>query len=72
MLEVAELGIGSAIVFSMYKPILEGNTGKIAGLYSLYKKLYRVIGVVIFSAGLVVMLFLPRLIGDYDKITVNV
>ena len=72
MLSVAELGVGSAIVFSMYKPIVEGDNKTVAALYRLYRKLYRIIGAVIFSAGIVVMPFLPRLIKDFDNIGFNV
>ena len=36
MLAVAELGVGSAISYSMYKPIVEENKDKIAALYRLY------------------------------------
>ena len=72
MLSVAELGVGSAIVFSMYKPIVEGNKKEVAALYCLYRRLYRVIGAVILVAGLVVMPFLPKLISDYDTLDINV
>lgn len=72
LLAVAELGVGSAIVFSMYKPIVEGDKRTIASLYFLYRKLYRIIGTIIFAAGLAVMPFLPKLISDYDSLDVNV
>ncbi|MBQ9438202.1 MAG: hypothetical protein IJU50_07695 [Lachnospiraceae bacterium] len=72
MLSVAELGVGSAIVYSMYSPIVSGNTEQVAALYCLYKKLYRIIGAVIFAAGLALMPFLPLFISDYDKLNVNV
>ena len=72
MLAVAELGVGSAIVFSMYSPIVAGDKRKVAALYCLYKSLYRIIGGVIFAAGLVVMPFLPSLISDYEALNVNV
>lgn len=72
MLGVTELGIGSAIVFSMYSPIVLGDRKKVAALYGLYRKLYLIIGLVIFGAGLAVMPFLPALISDYDKICVDV
>ena len=72
MLSVAELGVGSAIVFSMYSPIVSGNNRQVAALYCLYKRLYRIIGAVVAGAGLVVMPFLPLLIGDYEKLNVNV
>ena len=37
-LNLAELGIGSAIVFSMYKPIAENDVEKLKALQNLYKK----------------------------------
>lgn len=72
LLSVAELGVGSAIAFSMYKPIVQGKKSSVAALYSLFRKLYRIIGAVIFFAGLAVMPFLPRFISDYEAVNVNV
>ena len=72
MLAVAELGIGSAIVYSMYKPIVEGDQRRISALYRLYGRLYRIVGLVIFAGGLAVMPFLPKLISDYSVLRVNV
>lgn len=68
MLSVAELGVGSAIVYSMYSPIVAGNVKAVSALYGLYRKLYRIIGAVILIAGLAVCPFLPKLIGDFDSI----
>ena len=39
-LSVAELGVGSAITFCMYKPIVEGDNEKVSALYRLFTKLY--------------------------------
>lgn len=72
MLSVAEFGVGSAIVFSMYRPIVTGNKRKVAALYCLYRKWYKIIATVILAAGLIVMPFLPRLINDYEHLDVNV
>lgn len=72
MLAVAELGVGSAISYSMYKPIVEGNKEKTAALYGLYQRLYRIIGGIILAAALAVMPFLPGMISDYSELTVNV
>ena len=72
MLAVAELGIGSAIVFSMYSPIVAGEKRQVAALYRLYRKLYRIIGAVILVAGLALTPFLPLLIEDYADLNVNV
>lgn len=72
LLAVAELGVGSAIVFSMYRPIVEGAKDRVAALFCLYRKLYRIIGAVIFVVGLAVMPFLPRMISDYEALDINV
>ena len=72
MLAVVELGVGSAISYSMYKPIVEGDKEKTAALYGLYQRLYRIIGGIILAAGLAVMPFLPGMISDYSELTVNV
>ncbi|MGI6072194.1 MAG: lipopolysaccharide biosynthesis protein [Lachnospiraceae bacterium] len=61
---VAELGVGSAIVFCMYKPIVDGDETKVTALYRLIEKLYRIIGAFILAAGLCVTPFLPRLAKD--------
>ena len=71
-LTVAELGVGEAITFCMYKPIVEDNQEKVAALYRLFKKMYLIIGSIIFFAGLIVMLFLPQLARDYSTININV
>lgn len=72
LLSVAELGVGSAIIFSMYRPIVDGDQHIVAALYCLYRRLYRIIGAVIFGAGIALMPFLPKLIRDYDTLDINV
>ena len=47
VLNLAELGVGSAMIYSMYRPIAEDDQEKICALMRLYKKYYRVIGVVL-------------------------
>lgn len=65
VLNLTELGVGSALVFSMYKPIAENDQETICALMQLYKKYYRAIGTVIFILGLVITPALPWLIkGD--------
>ncbi|OAD64302.1 hypothetical protein A7K95_05460 [Pediococcus parvulus] len=56
VLSLAELGIGSAINFSLYKPLAEKNIERIKSLMKLYKKAYIFIGFFVFFIG---MLFLP-------------
>ncbi len=65
VLNMTELGVGIAMVFSMYKPIAEDDTPTICALMALYRKYYRVIGLVVVSLGVLVLPFLPHLIeGD--------
>ena len=65
ILNLTELGVSSAIVYFMYKPIAEKNEEKICALLNLYKKIYRIIGVVILLIGLILLPFLNYLIsGD--------
>ena len=71
-LSVAELGIGSAITYCMYKPIVEGDNDTVAALYSLFKRVYRIIGLIILVAGLAVIPFLPHLAKDYQDINQNI
>lgn len=70
-LAVAELGVGSAITFSMYKPIVEGDDKKVAALYRLFTKLYLIIGAIIAVVGCAVMPALPYLAKDYQNVDVN-
>jgi O-antigen/teichoic acid export membrane protein len=63
VLNLAELGIGSAMVYSMYEPIAVGDTKKICALLALYKKVYRIIGWAVFSIGICLLPFLKSLIN---------
>ncbi len=64
-LSIAELGVGSAIIFCMYKPIVEGDDNKVAALYGLFSKLYLIIGAIILIAGCVVVPILPYIATGY-------
>lgn len=70
-LAVAELGVGSAITFCMYKPIVEGDTRKVSALYRLFRNLYLAIGAVVLCGGLVLMPFLHLLAKDYAQLQVD-
>lgn len=66
ILSLADLGFGTALVFSMYKPIAEDDTETMNALLNLYRKIYRVVGAIVLVAGLLVMPALPYLInGSY-------
>ena len=71
ILNLAELGVGSAMVFSMYKPIAEDDTETICALMKLYRKFYRLIGLFILTVGLLLTPFLPNLINGEVTADVN-
>lgn len=58
-LNLAELGIGSAIGYVLYKPIFEGNHEKINEIISVLGYLFRRVGIIILVSGVVLSAFLP-------------
>lgn len=62
VLNLAELGVGSAMVYGMYKPIAEDDTVTICALMKLYRLYYRVIGLVIAVVGICLTPYIPMLI----------
>lgn len=64
VLNLAELGVGSAMIYSMYRPIAEDDQRKICALMCLYRKYYHIIGLVIALAGLSMTPFIPGLISS--------
>lgn len=68
MLSLANLGIGSAIVYRLYKPIAFNDEKRVRVLLKFYKLAYRLIGVVVLTLGLLLIPFLPKLIKDYDSL----
>ena len=65
ILSLAELGIGEAMSYALYSPLVREEHGKINAFMILFKKLYRIIGASIFVFGGILSLFLPNLIKDY-------
>ena len=71
-LSLAELGIGNALVFSMYAPIAKDDDVTLCALLNLYRKIYRCIGTVILVVGLALMPFLKYLISDGYPADINI
>lgn len=72
VLNLAELGVGAAMVFSMYEPISKDNTKKICELMKLYKLYYFVIGLVIALIGSILTPFIPKLIQGEIPLDINI
>lgn len=64
LLSLAEMGIGTAILYSMYEPAAKGDYYRVAALLNLYKKIYNGLGIVITIAGLSLTPFLNLFISD--------
>lgn len=64
-LNLAELGIGGAIAFTLYSPLFEGNKKNIAEIVLLQKYIYRKIGIFVLIGSIILMLFFPII---FDKI----
>lgn len=69
MLSLAELGIGTAIVYHMYAPIAKGDKIQIAKLMRSYRNIYRIIAAAILALGLCLLPFMDRIVSDvsYSK-----
>lgn len=68
VLNLSELGLSTAITYSMYKPIAEDDYPTMSALLKLYKKLYLIIGATILILGLILLPFIKHLInGTYPE-----
>lgn len=72
VLNLAELGVGNALVFSMYKPIVDDDSATLCALMRMYKILYRIIGLIILVMGLMLIPFIPHLISGDVPEAINV
>lgn len=63
-LNMAELGIGTALNFSLYKPVAEGDTEKIKSYMQMYRRAYYYIAGVVGIVGLILAPFLKYLVKN--------
>ena len=68
ILSFTELGIGSVLNYSLYKPLATNDTEKTKSLMALYKKAYRVIMLVVLVIGLGIMPLLPYMIKGAENV----
>lgn len=67
-LSLAELGLGDAILFSLYKPLAEGDKPKLRALMDFYRRAYRIIGISVAVLGCALAPFLPQLIHNFPNL----
>ena len=68
ILSLAELGVGEAITFSLYKPLAENDVKKCTMLMQVYKKVYTIIGCAILVIGISLTPFLNLIIKNMPDI----
>jgi O-antigen/teichoic acid export membrane protein len=71
-MSLAELGIGTAISYALYKPIAENDTEQIKSILAFYRKCFFFIGIFIIAIGCLILPFLPYLIKGEVTIPVNI
>ena len=71
VLSFAELGFGTALTFALYKPVSNNDEDKIVKLLKFYKKIYRIIAIIVTITGLAVVPFLQYIVQGADQISLN-
>lgn len=71
MLGIIELGLGSAIIYHLYRPLADHNVERVKSLLHFYKIGYRIVAAIVLAIGLLLMPFLPAIIGEVS-IPVNI
>lgn len=68
LINITELGIGTAITFALYKPLAENDEEQICAILKLYRKLYFVCGIIFLIIGLALAPFIQLFInGDIPQ-----
>lgn len=68
MLSLADLGFSTAMVYSFYKPLAEGDEYRIVALVNYYKKIYTYIAIAVAAVGIVVLPFLDLIVNTKEKV----
>lgn len=72
MLSLAELGIGTAISFILYKPLAEKNYNKVSVIVTFLRKVYIAIGIVVLISGIIITPFLKYIVTGYTMGNLNI
>ena len=65
-LNIAEMGVGTAVACTLYAPLNSGNQKQINDIVSLHGWLYRNIAIVIFVCSTLLLPFFPQIFGKSD------
>ena len=71
VLNLANLGFSSSLVYTMYEAVAREDNATLCAMIHFFRKVYRIIGLVILGMGILVMPFLPMLVGSECPQDVN-
>ena len=69
---LAELGVGTAIAYRLYKTLYDNDAEKTGALIKFYRKIYYIIALVVLVIGLSILPFLKYFIGDYSSLPADI
>lgn len=72
ILNLAELGFSTSMIVNLYKPIKENDVAAVRGILASYRYVYRIIGLIILTAGIIICPFLKTMFKDIAEIRENV
>ena len=72
ILNLAELGFSTAMTVNLYRPLKDNDIAAVRGMMAYFRRVYRIIGIFILTAGMIVCPFIGRLIKDSGEIRENI
>lgn len=72
VLNITDLGFSTAVTVVLYKPIAEDNVEQVCSIIAYLKRIYRIVGFIIFCGGLCVLPYLNYLVKDSYPSDVNI
>lgn len=72
VLNLADLGFSSAVIFALYKPIAQDDTTKINAIINFLRRVYFIVGIAILVVGLALTPAIPYIIADGYPADINI
>ena len=66
-ISLTEMGVGTAIVYNLYKPLAEGDQEKVSQLMSLFRTAYMIIAAATMLIGIILIPWLPYMVTDVSS-----
>ena len=72
ILNLAELGFSTSMIVNLYRPLKDNDTAAVRGILATYRRVYRIIGLFILIAGIVVCPFINSKVKNVGTIQENI